>query len=135
MCLDRLCKTPPRKIRTGFKVLLKPKIVPESSFAIYQSPIMERYMGLKSVLHADNNKRIRLWGINGFYTTGFHVFISRRAAEKYYDMIRAAFITKCPVVMVKVKYRDVTASGYEGKYRVDIAQSMELIEEIPIDKL
>ena len=142
MCLDKLIpidKKDPDKVRYGYKVFAKN----------YQGFLSSDIMGNSNTPYIYKNKwiheskyrpsdvkgrkKINAEEISGIkYPFGFHIFLSKKAAEKY--KCKGGYPYK---VIRRVKYRKLVASGYQldtigwkaKLYGVDVAKEMYVMEE------
>ena len=144
MCLEKLIpidKKDPNQVRYGYKVFLQAEdgIMGDIIFNVDNAYIPENTWIHESKYRYHEDKGRQKINANLFYDEnvpsypfGFHVFLSKKAAEKWIsDDIRT---------IRRVKYRKLVASGYQtcsngfvdiGLYRVDVAKEIYIIEETP----
>ena len=145
MCLEKLIpidKKDPNQVRYGYKVFLQTKdgIMGDIIFNVDNAYIPENTWIHESKYRYNEDKgrqKInamgRSYGMHvSSYPFGFHVFLNKKAAEKWIsDDIRT---------IRRVKYRKLVASGYQTcsnglidprLYRVDVAKEIYIIEETP----
>ena len=138
MCLDKLIpidKKDPDKVRYGYKVFAKFHtgfLAPDLIYDV-DTPFIHKNRWIHESkyrpLDVKGRKKINAEEISGIkYPFGFHIFLSKKAAEKY----KGDYLYK---VIRQVKYRKLVASGYQsactiGKlYRTDVAKEIYVMEE------
>ncbi len=123
MCLDAIHSSfKPVDEMEGYQVVYIKNIMQSKVFhGIYQSSIKK-----KGVLKNKNKKQRYIYYDTQKYKTGFHFFISLRAAKNFY--VHNHFI------IVKAKFYNVHTKGLQHGI-VYVADKMKIIEEVYVPKI
>ena len=115
MCLSRL-KERKEKKGSGYKVVIK------RNGNLYTP--LHNYLVKK---HNVDKKNIMLEAEDECsYPTGFHIFTRLKDAVCFLQNIERVYQERC--IILKVTYRDIVATGYAGRYSVDVAREMDIEE-------
>jgi|Deesub1362A_J573_1020465.scaffolds.fasta_scaffold05460_10 hypothetical protein len=111
---------------TGYKWVAKSSMSPVH---YYTGMIANRTIMLKlGVWQKDSNTKFIVSSEGGAYQSGFHIFKSPEDAENWAAI--NGWLVHDEFLLVKVKYKEVVASGYQDGIKVIVARKIKVIEEI-----